>query len=637
MGHSLPFSDYGVIGNLLTTALVGRDGSIDWCCFPELDSPSVFGALLDQKRGGRFRIHPPGASSSQQAYVQGTNVLKTVFTGENHQLTVTDFMPLRGDIRGKNDAEGPPAIIRKLECEGQPVEVELEWSPRFDYSRVVTRIEKTRHGFDAKAGSLIRRKFQMSLKGPLDSCHVVASEHGPSLMGRVTVTPDQPLFFVMHWGRERSRLLDDPRLALEATVKTWRNWLAISHDHDRSWAGHHRKILERSELAIKLLIHKKTGAIAAAATTSLPEHIGGSRNWDYRHAWVRDASMTAQALTAIGHVTEAHDYLEWMQELAGKAEKEQEFHLLYGLRGETKITETELSHWDGYRGSSPVRIGNEAFEQDQYDLFGELLDIAYEIARTGHPLKLSNQFLARLADEACQLWREPDHGIWEMRRHKKHYLHSKLMIWVALDRALLLARFHGLEGDTKRWRETKDLVRNLIIENGYSDKRQAYTQTLFSDELDASALHLGLQELLPLSDERMQKTIDAIKRELGRNGLVMRYVADDGLPGEEGAFLLCTFWLVDALALSGRVAEAVEIFDRVVERINSLGLMSEEMDTQTFEYLGNYPQAFSHIGLINSLLTIAYAQGKKTPIEAPIGSPEHRRKIDRDEHESVEA
>jgi GH15 family glucan-1,4-alpha-glucosidase len=617
-----PIADYAAIGNLRTAALVGRDGSIDWCCFPYLDRPSVFAALLDHRRGGRFRVSVPGAERGEQHYVRDTNVLATEFSGRTGTLTVTDLMPLSGDIIGRGGSHAPPEIHRVLRCDRGRTEVMVEWSPRLDYGRSYTGIEPIPDGWLASDG-----KDDIVLFG-LQEGEVIDERHGQTLTGRFFMQEGDRRTLVTRWGTDNMTFdAAAAAAAEERTMKTWRQWAHQDGTvHAPEWAGDWLPLLIRSELALKLLTNAATGAIAAAPTTSLPEEIGGVRNWDYRYAWIRDSAMTAQALIALGHEAEAVELLAWMERVSElRAEEGRTLQIMYGIHGGSDLDEEELNHLEGYRGSRPVRIGNGAAAQLQLEIYGELLNTAYELKRRG--FKLSDHemtFLSGVADEACALWRETDYGIWEIRGEPRHFVYSKVMLWVALDRAVHLAEQYGLSGDLDRWRKNCRKIKEQVLEYGYDREVGAFVQSYGSKDLDAANLRIPLLEFLPFDDERVQSTIDRTMEELAVNGFVYRYLADDGLPGEEGAFGLCTFWLVDVLALSGRVEEAHSIFEQMVAHANHVGLYPEQFDPKTGEFLGNFPQAFTHIGLINSAIYLAYAMGREVSEHAPIGTPEHR-------------
>jgi GH15 family glucan-1,4-alpha-glucosidase len=622
-----PIQDYAAIGNLRTVALVGRDAAIDWCCFPDMDRASVFAAILDAERGGTFRVRPTGAGVGEQSYVKDTNVVVTRFRAGEGELTVTDFFPLSGQIHGRGDSEAPPEIHRILRCKGGRVEVEVDWSPRFDYARAKPRMHSTDGGGWVAEAEKDQRLSLGGLEGA--TAEIQEADGGPVLRAKFTMHGGETRVLVTRWNsadtgcsaRESDRLL-------ETTTRTWRDWLHNSgRTHSREWAGSWEQHLIRSELALKLVTHADTGAIAAAPTTSLPETIGGVRNWDYRYTWIRDASLTAQALISLEHSEEGTEFLLWAERAAAES-GEDKVQIMYGLHGEADLDEEELDHLEGYRGSAPVRIGNGAAKQLQLDVYGELLDSAYELMRRGIELEPHMmRFLSRLADRAAEGWERPDFGIWEVRSDPQHFTYSKLMSWVALDRAVHLAERFGLEGDAARWRRERDRIRESVLEKGYDESVGSFVQSYGSRELDASSLHIPLYEMLPFDDPRVQSTIDRTMEGLMESGMLYRYHSDDGLPGEEGTFCLCTFWLVDCLALSNRLDEAWSVFEGMAQRANHVGLLPEQIDAKTGEFLGNFPQAFSHIGLINSLLYLGYAEGRDIPDPSPVGTPDHRREI----------
>jgi GH15 family glucan-1,4-alpha-glucosidase len=619
----LAIEDYAAIGTLRTAALVGRNGSIDWACLPHFDSPSVFAAIVDARSGGHFRIAPPGGVLGEQRYRPGTNVLETIFETDDGRLKVTDFMPLEGDIDGRGGSHAPAEIHRLVEAEGGSPVVEIEWAPRLDYGRRRTRVSIMPDGLVAGDG-----ERTLYLRGLPADAGIEANESGPVARARLRLDDEQRLAVVTSWEGEPLHVGREGSLAaLEATEQTWRRWLHKDGTVDRhEWAGSWAPLIERSELALKLMVFAETGGIVAAPTTSLPEWIGGVRYWDYRYTWIRDASLTTQAMSAVGHVREAIDFLDWAERVAQAHEQQaRRVQIMYGLHGETELDEHELEHLEGYRRSAPVRIGNGAAPQRQLDVYGELLDGAYELVRRDVELSDSvRQFLSGLADGACEAVGAEDAGIWEMRGPKRHFVHSQLMVWVGLDRALQLAARGVINGDVGRWQRSRDEVRRLIIERGYNEEVGAFTQFFGSEDLDGSNVLIPLHEFLPIDDPRVQGTLDRTLEGLTENGLVYRYKADDGLPGEEGAFVLCTYWLIDALALSRRLDEAHELFDGLCRRVNHVGLLSEQIDPETGIFLGNFPQAFSHIGLINSALYLAHAEGRATPGPALLGSAQHQ-------------
>jgi GH15 family glucan-1,4-alpha-glucosidase len=616
-----PIEEYGVIGNLRTVAHVSIDGSIDWCCLPRMDSPSVLAAILDAEKGGAFSVRPAGSGKGVQDYVEDTNVLSTRFTAGFAKLDVTDFMPLSGDLDGRDSSEAPPEVHRLLECSDAPVTVKVRWFPRHDFARGTTVVEMREGAWIASCGEM-----QVTLAG-LPPATV---DDDGAVVSKFVMEPGDQLALVMRWGADALGAdLDATLEALERTVATWNEWAhQEALETCGEWAGPYRLLVTRSALAIKLMSLADSGAIAAAPTTSLPEEIGGVRNWDYRYVWIRDAAMTAQALLAIGHQPHAVELLEWFEEISEEGRGSGDtLQIMFGLCGEKSLEEEQLDHLEGYRGSQPVNIGNGAYEQFQLEIYGELASAAYELVRSGHKLSPDvAKWVEWVADHVIDVWERPDEGIWEIRGEPQHFVYSKAMAWLALDRAILLAEQYGLEGDVARWHEERERIKQDVIEQGFDEESNSFTASYECKEIDAANLRLGLMEFLPPDDPRIQGTIDRVMDELmSGNCLVKRYMYDDGLPGVEGAFGLCTFWLVDMLALSGRLEEARKVFDAMVARASHLGLYSEEIDPETGAFLGNFPQAFTHIGLINSTIYLAYAEGKDVPGSEPMGTPGHRK------------
>lgn len=620
-----PISDYALIGNLRTAALVCRDGSIDWCCFPHMDRASVFAAILDNRKGGRFHVSLPDAGMGEQAYIGETNILKTRFQHRGGELTVSDFMPLSGNIHGCGASDAPAEIHRILECEGSDLEVVVEWSPRFDYARTPTRMFEKNQGWIARSNSEV-----MSLGG-VRNAKIINKGFGPELHARFRMAPGERKVVVTRWGIEETGCkLHHSLEMMQQTLDIWNEW---AHREGRvkcrTWAGPWSSLVTRSALVFKLLTHADTGAIAAAPTTSLPETIGGVRNWDYRYTWIRDASLSAQALISMGHSAEAVELLFWMERVSEARFKDRfDLQIMYGLHGETDLEEIELGHLEGYMCSRPVNIGNKAAEQFQLETFGELLNTGYELVRRGKELSphLKN-FLCDIVEIVSDVWEKPDYGIWEMRGEPRHFTYSKIMAWVAFDRAIYLSERYGLPGNVEKWRTIREIIREQILEHGYDREMGSFVLAYDSKDLDAANVRIPLLEFLPFDDSRVQGTIDRTMEHLMKNGLVYRYRMDDGLPGEEGAFGLCTFWLVDALALSNRIDEARDIFGKAADRANHAGLFPEQFDPVSGRFLGNFPQAFTHIGLINSALYLAYAEGRDTPEHAPVGTPAHRQSV----------
>lgn len=623
--HRAPaIEDHGAIGNLRTIALVARDGAIDWLCLPHLDSPSVFAALLDPQRGGRFQIRAAeGPHRGDQRYLPHTNVLETSFDTAAGRLVVTDFQPLTGSLDAPGESWSEPSVVRMLRAEGGDLDVDLEWSPRFGYADAPTRMARAEHGWLAWAGA-----DAMTLSGVDDDAHVDDDGVGPVLRARLRMRAGERRALVARWGNQPPGIeLPEAQRVLEATIEAWRAWV---HKADatgpRSWAEPHNELIVRSELVLKLLTHADTGAIAAAATTSLPEEIGGVRNWDYRFSWIRDAGLAAQAMYALGHRTEAHAFIRW----AERAARDEGGHswglqLVYGLHGQPELDERELPGLAGYRQSAPVRVGNGAVDQLQLDIYGELISAAYEVVRLGGDLSEDIiEFLPSVADEACATWQQPDYGLWELRNGPFSFVYSKVMVWMGLDRASRLVRRGIIDGEVDRWQETMAAIVDDVLTRGFHPGLGAFAQSYERGVLDASNVLIPLQEFLPFDDPRVVQTLDRTLTDLTDNGYVYRYHADDGVAGGEGAFGLCTFWLADALALSGRIDEAEELFAGMVAAANHVGLYSEQIDPATGAFLGNFPQAFSHLGLINSSLYLAYAQGRDLPLPSLIGSDEHR-------------
>jgi GH15 family glucan-1,4-alpha-glucosidase len=627
-----PIEDHAVVGNLRTVALVGRDGAISWCCLPGLDSPSVFASLLDRRRGGRFGLRAAGSGSGDQRYLEDTNVLETVFDTARGRLSVIDFMPLSGSIEGCcGGSPTEPAIYRLLRAEGGPVEVELEWSPRFDYARGRTQAMRTAEGFLAWSA-----EESMTLNGAPHEAEIHDDGVGPVITCRFELQDGEERVVVGRWGTEQRQVeLTEARSLLEETCDTWRSWVHKAEaTGSREWAAPHSALVMRSELTLKLLTNADTGAIAAAATTSLPEEIGGVRNWDYRYSWIRDAALVAQALFALGHEAEAAAFINWSERVArGHGDRRWGLQIVYGLHGEEEMPEHDLPNLEGYRRSSPVRVGNGAVDQLQLDIYGELLGAAYEFVRNGGELEPDiRSFLPHVADQACRSWQEQDYGIWELRNGPMHFVYSKVMVWVALDRALRLAELGLIDGAVDLWRQHRRDVREEILQRGFDRELGSFRQSYERAALDASHLLLPILEFLPVDDPRIVATLDATLEGLSEHGLLHRYVADDGVAGREGSFALCNFWAVDALALSGRVEEAREIFERMADAANHVGLYAEEIDPSSGAFLGNFPQAFTHLGLINSAVYLAMAEGRDVPVAPPIGSAEHfAERVDGDE------
>ncbi|WP_265110641.1 glycoside hydrolase family 15 protein [Halosolutus halophilus] len=600
-----PIEAYGVVGNLETCALVAPDGSVDWFPFPHLESPSILAAILDAERGGRFRIVPTDSFETDRRYVDDTNVLETTFETTDGTATVTDFLPPADRV------DHPKRVLyRKVSCTDGTVDLEVELDPQFDYGRTETTIESVEKGLLAEGTD-----ERTLLESPID----FEIEDG-RITGNLSLEGGETEWFLLRCtGAEDANT--DPDAALDETIEYWTDWAHnCDPEDDCAFEGPWHDRVVRSELVLKLLTHVESGAIAAAPTTSLPEDIGGVRNWDYRFNWLRDAGFTVQALMNLGTVDEASEYFDWFMDLC-QADDPEAIQPLYSLHGKSDLEERELDHFEGYRGSRPVRIGNEAAQQRQLDIYGELLLAVDEMRQHGRTLGADEWSRIRdVVEYVREIWSERDAGIWEVRGGNQHFVYSKVMCWVALDRGITIAAEGDYDAPLETWRETRETIRTDVLENGYDEDIEAFVQSYGTDALDATGLLLPIVGFLPFDDARVQKTLDAIEEKLVEDDVfVQRYDGDDGLPGDEGAFVLCSCWLIDALALSGRVEEAESRFESLLSYLNPLGLFAEEVDPETGAHLGNYPQAFSHIGIVNSALYLGYVRGHETSGPAPMG------------------
>ena len=597
--------DYGLIGNLATCALVGRDGSIDWCCFPHLESPSVFAAILDIRKGGHFHIRPLGHGGGDQTYVANTNVLRTTFQTSTGTATLTDFMPVEDHTDPQHQS-----LLRKVSCSQGSVELEIEFQPRFHYARVVPNLEA------APQGVIARWEDHLLY---LQSFHPLLRDEGVA-RAALTLSKGQTQWFVLKYGDSSPVTQTECDRLLDSTTRFWSDWAHHCGEDRCVFRGPWHDYVVRSSLVLKLLTHPETGAIAAAPTTSLPEVIGGVRNWDYRFAWIRDASFTVQSLYSLGHVAEALQYFRWLKSLCREfQDRDDHLHMqvMYGLHGEQDLEESILDHLSGYRDSAPVRVGNAAAEQLQLDVYGELVNAFYETRRYGEDITHDDwDFVRKIVNTAYQTWNTEDSGIWEVRGGPRHFTHSKLMCWVALDRSIKLADKYGFEAPLDDWKKTRQEIREAILKRGFNEKLNSFVQSFDSKVLDATSLLIPVMGFLPPDDPRVEGTLRATLEHLTSDGLVYRYLGDDGLPGQEGAFVLCTFWLVDALVLAGELQKAEELLLGLLDHISPLGLLAEELDPVSGQQLGNFPQAFSHIGLMNSALRLGWALAKQRAIEA---------------------
>jgi GH15 family glucan-1,4-alpha-glucosidase len=589
-----PIRDYAVIGDGRTAALIARDGSIDWLCLPNVDSPSTFGRLLDAEDGGSFQLAPAEPFEAERRYVEGTNVLETTFRTARGTVRVTDAMAL-------TDAESITPmreLIRRVE--GVDGHVRMRWSfePRFFYGRHAARLGEREgrvffsHGRDALALNL----WDAGSPDHADAAGVAGTfETGPRSASLLTLAAAYKEPAVLPGRADTERRLD-------RTIRFWREWIGRA-TYDGVWREH----VVRSALALKLLVYAPSGAIVAAPTTSLPEWYGGGRNWDYRYAWVRDASWTLDALLRLGYRDEATSFFWWIMHASRITQPR--LQILYRVDGGTKAPEYELGEFDGYRGSRPVRVGNGAADQVQLDVYGGLFEAACLYARAGGEIdRDTGKELAKIADYVAGTWREKDAGIWEVRNEPAHFTQSKALCWVALDRACSLAGSGQIPHGRRDWRAECDAVRRFVYEHGWDEARRSYVRAPDQQELDGGLLTMALLGFDDPAGERMHGLIDAVQRELADGPFVYRYRGEDGVVGEEGAFLTCSFWLVDALARGGRIDEAERLMDELVALSNDVGLFAEEIDPATGEFLGNFPQGLTHLALINAAVSIADAK-----------------------------
>ncbi|MET9114911.1 glycoside hydrolase family 15 protein [Streptomyces longwoodensis] len=582
--------DYALIGDEQTAALVGPDGSVDWLCLPRFDSGACFARLLGDEDNGHWRIAPKGVRGpcTRRAYRPDTLVLDTEWETDEGVVRVTDLMPQR-DVA--------PDLVRIVEGVRGRVTVRSTLRLRFDYGAVIPWMRRADGHRVAIAGP---DAVWLRTEPPVRTWGEDFGTHS-----EFTVAEGERVAFVLTWhpSHHPRPPLVDPFEALRTSVEDWQGWAARCTYH-----GPYRDAVVRSLITLKALTYRPTGGIVAAATTSLPEQLGGVRNWDYRFCWLRDSTLTLGALLAAGYHEEAEAWRNWL--LRAVAGDPADLQIMYGLAGERRLPEAELPWLSGFAGSAPVRIGNAAVEQLQLDVYGEVMDSLSLGRRAGlspRPHVWSLQcVLMRWLDEN---WRQPDEGLWEVRGGRRQFVHSKVMVWVAADRAVRALEEHpALRGDPDRWRALRDEVHREVCEKGYDPERNTFTQSYGSRDLDASLLLIPRVGFLPPDDPRVVGTVDAIRDELGHGGLVRRYTTDgatvDGLPGDEGTFLVCSFWLADALHMTGRTKEARELFERLAGLANDVGLLSEEYDPVAGRHLGNFPQAFSHIGLVNTALTL---------------------------------
>ncbi|MBA3263091.1 MAG: glycoside hydrolase family 15 protein [Thermoleophilaceae bacterium] len=584
-------ADYALIGDCHSAALVARDGSIDWWCAPRFDSPSALARLLDPA-AGHFAVRPIEPYEVQREYVEDTMVLRTTFRTASGTLRLTDALALEHGARGHDiGLRSPHAIVRLAEALAGRVEIAVEFAPRPEYGLVVPVLERVEAGVRTRGGAsalLLATGVQLDIEDATASAHPMLAE-------------GERAAFAVHHGLPRSRFEPvDPARALEDTVAGWRSWVA-GHE---GYKGPYRDAVNRSALVLQALTYQPSGAIVAAPTTSLPEIPGGEANWDYRFAWLRDASLTLRALWVAACPHESQRLFNWMAAAVG-LQRDRQVQIMFGVEGERDLSEHQLDHLAGYGGSRPVRVGNEAWRQRQLDVMGEVLEAAHILRDQLDPDDpLTTSFLCDLAERAAAGWRDTDAGIWEGREGERHYTSSKLMCWVALDRAVKLAPQLGPAARAEAWATARNEIRTAILEQAFDERGGVYAGAFGSDRLDASVLLMPIMGFLPAGDERMRATIDAVDRDLSHGGLVKRW---SGAGEDEGAFVICSFWLANCLAQAGELDRAREVFEHVLGHANDVGLLAEEIDPRSGALLGNFPQAFSHVGLTTAAWSIDQA------------------------------
>ncbi|MDQ1465596.1 MAG: hypothetical protein QOH10_11 [Actinomycetota bacterium] len=601
-GRYPPIGDYAFISDCHSVALVSRSASIDWCCMPRLDAGSTFGRILDWQRGGYCVVRPTPAHEVRRAYLEDTLVLETTFRTRSGEARLLDCFAMRRGGR----LEPRQQLLRVLEVTRGRMRIEVDVVPRFDYGEVRPWVRRHDPGlFTAIGGNdaiFVQCDHELEHRGEHDIGGFAVVGAGERL--RLSITSYPPEAIDVDVPERDSPAEIDRRI--HETIAWWHAWartIARSDDADAADA-------RRSAIVLKALTYAPTGAVAAAPTTSLPERVGGPRNWDYRFSWIRDSHFTVRSLTEIGAESEADGFRRFVERsAAGSAESLQ---IMYGVGGERRLTEIQLD-LDGYRGSRPVRIGNAASTQRQFDVYGELLDLAWRWHERGHsPDDDYWRFLSSLVDQAAEIWKQPDQGMWEIRGKPRHFVHSKAMCWVALERGLQLARDSLRRAPTRKWRSARAELRATIERRGYSKRTGTFVQAFGSTDLDASLLLLPAFGFIAWDDERMVRTVDAIGEHLTRNGFVIRYTTADGVRGGEAPFVACTFWYAECLAHQGRFDEAREAFDRAISAGNDLGLFAEEFDPSTAELLGNFPQGLTHLSHLTAALAIAGRGRRRT-------------------------
>ncbi len=601
-----PIENYGVIGNMKTAALVGLDGSIDFLCFPRFDSPSVFAELLDKNKGGSFGIEPQMKEvKTKQLYIPGTAILITRFFSEEGIAEITDYMPVREEACTSYNA-----VVRKIKAVRGKITFKVHFEPRFDYAREPHKVTKDQEEenaliFNADDGTKTELRllatFPLKTKQQDAYAEFTLEESEKAVVVLESVDEgNEDNFSTLSYYQERTYF---------ETINYWRNWVSQS-----TYKGRWKEIVERSVITLKLLTSVQFGSVVAAATFGLPEELGGDRNWDYRFTWIRDAAFTMFAFLKLGFKKEAAAFLKWIIE----QDKDRDLHLIYKIDGKSDLEENELKHLEGYKKSAPVRIGNEANNQLQLDIYGELLDTIYIFNQHHEPITYELwEIICKEVKIVIKNWKKPDHGIWEIRNEEHEFLHSRLMCWVAMDRAIKIGQHRSFPFPQQEWIEVRDEIYNDIYHNFWNEEKSCWAQfkngDKVSDTVDASALLMPLLHFVTSTEPRWLSTMEAINRKLRLDVLVYRYDNEeegiDGLDGEEGTFTMCSFWYVECLAKAGRLDEAVENFEKMIGYGNHLGLFAEQISKKG-EHLGNFPQAFTHLGLISSALELDKQLGR---------------------------
>jgi len=619
-----PIGEYGFLSDCETTALVAPSGNVEWLCLPRLDSPSVFGSILDRDAGG-FRFGPADIRvPASRRYLPGTNVLETSWGSPTGWVIVRDvllFGPWRHADERSHTQRRPPTdydashiLLRMVRCVNGEMQMTLDCEPVFDYGRQRGEWSYTESGYRQGACRAEDSDVELVLTSDMN-----LGFEGPRAVARTLIKEGETRFCALAWNAAPApRTVDDAYRGLVWTAHHWQHWLARGTFPDHPW----RSYLERSALTLKGLTYAASGAVVAAPTTSLPETPGGERNWDYRYSWIRDSTFALWGLYTLGFDWEANDYLHF---IADVAERDHDLQIMYGVDGERALVESTLDHLSGYEGATPVRVGNAAYDQRQNDMWGAVLDSVYlHTKNRDHLEERIWPILSRQVEAAIKHWREPDRGIWEVRGEPRHFLSSKVMCWVAADRGARLARLREEKELAERWQAAADEMHADVCANGL-DERGVFTQHYDTDALDASALLMPLVRFLPASDERIRRTVLAIADELTDDGLVLRYrtdETDDGLSGAEGTFTICSFWLVSALVEIGEVERARRLCEKLLSYASPLGLYGEELDPDTGRHLGNFPQAFTHLALINAVMHVIRAERAELPRQTAPLSPQ---------------